>query len=436
MANEFYDHVGTPPTGSQLSSALIRAEFDKVEAGFDKLPNLSASANKLVAVNAAGNAMVSTNAPTITGGSIDGAVIGAGSPQNITGTSVTATVSATVPTVAVDTNTTAAASTAFVLGQASATSPAMDSVATVGTSTRFARADHAHPTDTSRAPLASPTFTGVPAAPTAAVDTSTTQLATTAFVVAQASSTSPLVDGTATVGVSTRFARADHVHPTDTSRAPVNNPAFTGTVTLPGDPASALQAATKQYVDAVAVGIDTHASCACASTANLGLSGLAAIDGYTPVANDRILVKDQTTTSQNGIYLAAAGAWTRALDADATGEIKQGSYVFVNNGTVNAKTGWTQQTSGTITIGTTPILWAQFSASNSYVAGTGLTLTGNSFALTTPVAVGNGGTGSTTATGTGSVVLASSPVLTTPNLGTPSALVLTNATGLPWAVPA
>jgi hypothetical protein len=154
------------------------------------------------------------------------------------------------PTATQNTNTTQLATTAFVLGQSSSTTPNMDGAAAVGTGTTFARADHTHPTDTSRAPLASPTFTGTPAAPTAAQNTNTTQVATTAFVLAQASSTTPLIDGTATIGTGTTFARADHIHPTDTSRAPVASPTFTGTVTLPADPASALQAATKQYVDA------------------------------------------------------------------------------------------------------------------------------------------------------------------------------------------
>lgn len=70
------------------------------------------------------------------------------------------------------------------------------------------------------ASLASPTFTGTPSAPTAAVDTNTTQLATTAFVLGQASATNPLMDGAVAVGASNRYARADHVHPVDTSRAP------------------------------------------------------------------------------------------------------------------------------------------------------------------------------------------------------------------------
>lgn len=87
-----------------------------------------------------------------------------------------------VPTAEADTSTTQAASTAFVVGQAATASPAMDGTAAVGTSKKFARQDHVHPTDTSRAPIASPTFTGTPAAPTAVAGTNTTQLATTEFV--------------------------------------------------------------------------------------------------------------------------------------------------------------------------------------------------------------------------------------------------------------
>lgn len=113
---------------------------------------------------------------------------------------------------------------------ASTTTPKMDGTAAVGTGTTWAKADHVHPTDTSRAPLASPTFTGTPKAPTAASGTNTTQIATTAFVktavddaIAGAaltpSDTAPAMDGTASAGTSNEYARGDHVHPTDTSRA-------------------------------------------------------------------------------------------------------------------------------------------------------------------------------------------------------------------------
>ena len=83
------------------------------------------------------------------------------------------------------------------------------------------------------ATLASPTLTGTPLSTTAAVDTNTTQIATTAYVLAQAGSATPLLNGTAAVGTSTRFARQDHVHGTDTTRAPLASPTFTGTVTIP-----------------------------------------------------------------------------------------------------------------------------------------------------------------------------------------------------------
>lgn len=88
-------------------------------------------------------------------------------------------------------------------------------------------------TDVTLAPLASPAFTGTPTAPTAAVDTNSTRLATTAFVLGQAASEAPAMDGSAAAGASTRYARADHVHPSDTSRAPLASPALTGTPTAP-----------------------------------------------------------------------------------------------------------------------------------------------------------------------------------------------------------
>ena len=117
-----------------------------------------------------------------------------------------------------------------------------------------------------KAALASPTFTGTPAAPTAAVDTNTTQLATTAFVLAQASAVgdgTPAMDGTAARGTSTHFARADHVHPTDTTLAPKASPTFTGTPAAPtaasGD--NSTQIATTAFASALAAAMaNTKAS--------------------------------------------------------------------------------------------------------------------------------------------------------------------------------
>lgn len=176
----------------------------------------------------------------------------------------------TAPTAAADTSTTQLATTAFVVGQAASTNPVMDGAAAVGTSLKYARADHVHPTDTSRAPLASPGLTGTPTAPTAAADTNTTQLATTAFVIGQASSTSPAMDGTATIGTSVKFARADHIHPTDTSRAPLASPTFTG---VPAAPTATVDTSTTQLATtAFVIGQASAVAGAALGTAAVGSS--------------------------------------------------------------------------------------------------------------------------------------------------------------------
>jgi hypothetical protein len=224
------------------------------------------------------------------------------------------------------------------------------------------------------------------------VNTNTNQLATTAFVVGQAANLTSPMDGVAAIGVSYRLARQDHVHPSDTSRAPTDSPTFTGAVTVPS-PVNATDAANKDYVDSTAAGIDNHASVKCATTAAITLSGTQTIDGYAAVATDRVLVKNQASSIDNGVYVVAAGAWARATDWDGVSEVKQGSYVFVANGTTYLKTGWTQQTAGVITVGTTAQVFQQFSAANSYSAGAGLGLVGSTFSLNTPVAAASGGTG-------------------------------------------
>jgi hypothetical protein len=288
------------------------------------------------------------------------------------------------PTAAVDTNTTQIASTAFVLAQASATTPVVNGTAAIGTSTRFARADHVHPTDTSRAPLASPTFTGVPASTTAAVDTNTTQVATTAFVVGQASSTSALALGTAAVGTSLRYARADHVHAMPTlsqvgaATADVSLSNFK--ITSLADPVSAQDAATKAYVDNVAQGLDAKASVKAATTANITLSGTQTIDGISLIAGDRVLVKNQSTASQNGIYVVSASSWSRSTDMNAWAEVPS-AFTFVEQGTTQADTSWVCSADQGGTLDTTAITWVQFGSASNYVAGNGLVLTGNSFAV-------------------------------------------------------
>jgi hypothetical protein len=153
------------------------------------------------------------------------------------------------------------------------------------------------------------------------------------------------------------------------------------TVTVTQDPVSALELATKQYVDAVAQGLDPKASCVAATTVNITLSGAQTIDGVALIAGDRCLVKDQTLSQDNGIYVVAAGAWTRATDMDNWLEVP-GAFTFIEQGTLYADTGWVCTSNAGGTLGTTPITWVQFAGVGSYTAGTGLTLTGTQFSIT------------------------------------------------------
>lgn len=152
---------------------------------------------------------------------------------------------------------------------------------------------------------------------------------------------------------------------------------------------------------------------------------------YTLVAGDRILIKNQTTQSENGIYIVqATGAPVRASDMDATTPINEvnGAAVFVEQGTVNADTAWVQ-TANVTTIGTDPIVFSQFSGQGTYLAGTGLTLTGNVFSLTSPVAVTLGGTGLTTVPTNGQLLIGNGSGYTLSTLTDGTGITITEGAG-------
>jgi hypothetical protein len=165
------------------------------------------------------------------------------------------------------------------------------------------------------------------------------------------------------------------------AKAALSGATFTGAVVLAADPATALGAATKQYVDSLAEGLHIHASVVAATTANIALATAVengdTLDGVTLATGNRILVKNQSTASENGIYVvAASGAPSRATDFDAPAEIDGGDFVFVTGGTVNDNTGWVQ-TNIVGTVGTDAIEFNQFAGSGTVTAGTNISVTGN-----------------------------------------------------------
>ena len=163
------------------------------------------------------------------------------------------------------------------------------------------------------------------------------------------------------------------------------------------DPTQDQDAATKSYVDNVVNGLDVKESVKVATTANLASTynngagtltassnGALSIDGVTVSTNDRVLVKNQTDTKQNGIYVVTATGdgsnpfvLTRSGDADAASEITGGTFTFVEQGTANSENGFVFTHDGTPTLGTTAITVTQFSGAGQITAGAALTKSGN-----------------------------------------------------------
>lgn len=148
-------------------------------------------------------------------------------------------------------------------------------------------------------------------------------------------------------------------------------------------PVAATDAANKGYVDALVNGTDWKVSVRAATTANIALTALQNIDGISVAAGERVLVKNQTLAAENGVYIAASGAWTRALDADNSAEVTSGMAMMVTEGIANGDTQWVLTTNDPITLGTSALTFAQIGAGASYTAGAGIVITGNSIGLDT-----------------------------------------------------
>jgi hypothetical protein len=260
-----------------------------------------------------------------------------------------------------------------------------------GTDTQF-EVDEAHITTATqtaldlKAPLANPTFTGTVAGVTKAH--------------VGLGNVSNTADADKPVSTATQTALDTKLN--------LSGGTLTGALTLSGAPTSDLHAATKQYVDGLAAGINFHQPVLAATAGNLagtysnGTNGIGAtitaasngsigtIDGVSVSVGNRILLRAQTDAKQNGVYtvtaVGSAGApWvvTRAADADnnPAGELATGDFVFVTSGSTNGSKGFILSTTGTITIGTTEVSYAQFNASEAVVAGTNITRNGATIAV-------------------------------------------------------
>lgn len=176
----------------------------------------------------------------------------------------------------------------------------------------------------------------------------------------------------------TDFNTAVRTNTLDQLAAPTGSVSFNNQkITNLGSPSSDSDAATKSYVDSLKQGLDVKQSVRAATTANITLSGTQTIDGVSLSVGDRVLVKDQNSGSQNGIYVVASGSWTRDSDADTSSKVTAGMFTFVTEGTANGDTGWVLVTNDSITLDTTSLSFSQFSGAGQLVGGAGLTKTGN-----------------------------------------------------------
>lgn len=346
MPNSFYNHSTYPSPNAPGSSAALRSELDLITAGFDLLPTLAGNGYKVAMVNAAGTALIASAALqslAITSSTINSTPIGA-------------------TTAAAGNFTTLTTSGAVNLGSSVTIAGGTINNTMVGNTTPSSGA-----------------FTTLSASSgiTGNLTGNVTSSGTSGFnnVTVSGTLTGNVAGNVTSTGTSS-FANVTITGTLDMSLATA------ATITGLAAPTSDSEAANKAYVDTVSQGLDAKASCRAATTANITLSGTQTIDGIALIAGDRVLVKDQSTTSQNGIYVVAAGSWSRAADADSWAELVK-AFTFVEEGTNGANNGFVCTVAAGGTLGSTAVTFVQFSGAGQITAGAGMTKTGNTLNVNT-----------------------------------------------------
>jgi hypothetical protein len=430
MSNNYYTHTTYPTPNSPGSSAQLRAELELVTDGFDKLPTLTGNGYKVAMVNSAGDALIASSALqslAITSSTINSTVIGGVSAAAGTFTNLTATGTVNLGTGLVVTggsinnttigNTTPAAGAFTTLSASGGITGTLTGNVTGNLTGNVTGNVTGNLTGNVNATSGTSNFTNVTISGTLNMDAGSSatienlstpvnpgDAANKGYVDTQDALRLALAGGTMSGAIAMGTNKITGLgDPTSTQDAATKNYTDTGLalklnlsggtlsgalamgtnkITGLGDPTNAQDAATKNYVDSVAQGLDVKASVRAATTANITLSGTQTVDGVALSVGDRVLVKDQSTQADNGIYLVASGSWTRTTDADAWTELP-GAFVFVEGGTVNDNSGWVCTVAAGGTLGSTAITFEQFSGAGQITAGAGMTKTGNTLNVNT-----------------------------------------------------
>ena len=380
MSNPYYTHTTYPTPNSPGSSATMRNELENVTLGFDLLPTLAANGYMVAMVNSAGTALIasaSLQALVITASTLNSTPIGATTAAAGTFTNLTVTGNSILGSSVVITGGTINGT------PIGGTTPSTGAFTTVSASSGFTGNLSGNVTGNVTGNVIGNVTGNLTGNVTASSGTSTFNNVTISGGLDMDAGTVATITNLATPTNSGDAATKGYVDTADALKLALAGGTMSGAIAMNtskitgmGDPTSAQDAATKNYVDNTAQGLDAKASCVAATTANITLSAPQTVDGVSVLTGDRVLVKDQTSPAENGIYVAAAGTWSRSTDADTWVELTS-AFTFVEAGTVNADNGFVCTVNPGGTLGSTAVTWVQFSGAGQITAGAGLTKTGN-----------------------------------------------------------